>query len=327
MTGNPLRVGVLGAGGMAQEHLAAWRELGADLRMFSPRTGPELAARFEIQAAGSVSELLAGVDVVDICTPTTTHLELGLAAIAARVPIICEKPLARTASDAAMLAGEAEQAGVPLFPAHVVRYFPAYASAHDVVTAGELGAVTGAEFSRVGTFPGSGTWFASSAASGGIIMDLLIHDLDQARWSVGEISSVIAELDPRSVGDQVPEGVSARITLQHDSGAVSVVRGRWGPPGTPFRTTFRLIGESGELDHDSLPGHTGGERSWIPAAAGGISPYLAQLRELSAAVRDGAPARIAAADGVAAVALAEAALTSAELGQPVPVARYLPPAD
>ena len=321
MTGNLFRVGVLGAGGMAQEHLAAWRELGADLRVFSPRTGPELAARFEIQAAGSVSELLAGADVVDICTPTTTHLELGRAAVVAGVPIICEKPLARTASDAAMLAGEAEQAGVPLFPAHVVRYFPAYASAHHAVTAGELGAVTGAEFSRVGTFPGSGTWFASRAASGGVIMDLLIHDLDQARWLVGEISSVAAELDPLPVGDQVPEGVSARITLRHDSGAVSVVRGRWGPPGTPFRTTFRLDGERGELDHDSLPGAADAERGWIPAAQDGFSPYLAQLRELTVAIREGRPARVSAADGVAAVALAEAALTAADVGRPVPIIR------
>lgn len=319
MIGSPFRVGVLGAGGMAREHLVAWRELGADLRVFSPRSGVDLAARFGIAAAGSVSELIDGVDAVDICTPTTTHVELGRAAVAAGVPIICEKPLARTASEAALLAAEAEHAGVPLFPAHVVRYFPAYAQAHAAVAAGELGVVTSAEFSRVGTFPGAGTWFASRAASGGVIMDLLIHDLDQTRWLVGEVAAVSAELDPPPAGDQVPEGVSALITVEHRNGAVSVVRGQWGRPGTPFRTTFRLTGEGGLLAHDSLAAQGDAERAWIPAAQEGFSPYAAQLRELMAAIRSGAPARVGAADGVAAVALAGAALISADTGRPVPL--------
>jgi predicted dehydrogenase len=99
---SPLEVGLVGAGGMAGVHLPAWVELGARVRVFSiDGQAPGLAERYGATAVGSLVELLDGCDVVDVCTPTFTHKEIGLAAIAAGKHVVCEKPLALTGPDAA----------------------------------------------------------------------------------------------------------------------------------------------------------------------------------------------------------------------------------
>ena len=86
-----------------------------------------LAHEFGATAAGSLHDAISGADAVDICTPTDTHHDIALAAVAAGAHVLCEKPLALGAADAEEMADAADAAGVRLYPGHVVRYFPAYA--------------------------------------------------------------------------------------------------------------------------------------------------------------------------------------------------------
>jgi predicted dehydrogenase len=268
-----------------------------------------------------LSELFARVDLVDVCTPTDTHAEIARAAIAAGIPVICEKPLTRDSATARDLVDAAARAGVGLYPAHVVRYVGAYERLREVAYSGELGRPVFARFTRVGQAPTWGGWFADPIRSGGIILDQTIHDIDQALATCGPVASVHARLS--SPPDAAT--ASALLVLTHTNGAISHVVGVWGPPHTPFRTTYRVVGTRATVEHDSddvrhirIRGAQAPEAAQgIPDDAGEPSPFEAELADLLNAALTGAPARVDAEDGVAAVAVAEAAIRSALEGETV----------
>ncbi|MEV5610635.1 Gfo/Idh/MocA family oxidoreductase [Streptomyces sp. NPDC052225] len=325
-----LDVGLIGAGGIARAHLPAWTALGARVTILSTDGRAEqLAAKyaeFGVTAVSSLPDLLDRCTVVDVCTPTFTHRELALDAITAGKHVVCEKPLALTVADAEEMTEAARAAGVLLFPAHVVRYFPAYAALAVSVARGDLGAPAVLRFTRSGCFPVWAPWFADPALSGGILVDQMIHDFDFARLLAGDVVRVHARLrgkqEPGAVAGDVATGTAV---LTHASGAISHVLGVWGLPDLPFRTTFRVAGPGGILEHDSTA-PTGfrvlaqGSRplgEGIPRSPMTESPYLTELRDFAAAVAGGPAPRVSARDGVEAVRIALAAAESARTGDPV----------
>jgi predicted dehydrogenase len=323
-----LDVALIGAGGIARTHLPAWTALGARVRVYAPDDrAPALAREFGATAVGSREEALAGASVVDVCAPTDTHREIVLAAVAAGAHVLCEKPLALRAADAQEMADAAEAAGVRLYPGHVVRFFPAYERLRAVVADGGAGRPAVARFTRTGRYPTWSPWFSDPARSGGVLVDQMIHDYDIARWLFGDVVRVHA-VQRGHLTAPAPEGAVATGTavLTHASGVITQVVGVWAPPATPFRTTFHVAGTGGTVTHDSLaaPGlrvlgtGTGGVADGIPAGDFGESPYTTQIREFAAAftVRGPEP-RVSAADGVAAVRIAEAAAESARTGHAI----------
>lgn len=328
----PLHIGLIGAGGIARAHLPGWLELGARVSVHTVDGSAEkLAAEYagrEVAAVASLDELLADCTAVDICTPTPTHKELALAAVAAGLHVICEKPLALNASDAEEIAAAAEAAGVRLHPAHVVRYFPAYAAMQQAVQAGELGDLAVLRFTRGGARPQWAPWFGDPAKSGGVIMDLMVHDIDIARWIAGDVVRVHAQTRgvEHTTGGTEAEVVSATAVLTHASGVISHINGLWGLPDQQFRTTFRIAGRDGLLRHDStsVPGYritAQGVRAaneGIPSSSMSESPYLTELREFAASWQDGGgEPRVSARDGIEAVRIAEAAVESSRTGRAI----------
>jgi myo-inositol 2-dehydrogenase/D-chiro-inositol 1-dehydrogenase len=284
----------------------------------------ELAAAYRLTAVDTLAELFACSDVIDICTPTRTHRELALAAISAGKDVLCEKPLGRTTDDAKAIAAAARAGGVQVYPAHVVRFFPEYAAMRAAVAAGVIGAPAVLRFSRGGE-GASSDWFFDEAASGGIILDQMIHDLDQARWVAGEVATVFAVQNPPTVGGRVPRNVVAHVTLTHLGGAISHIQGVWGPKGMDFRTSFEVAGGAGVLRYDSAAGGSsvrnlataGAGTSYLPPASAEESPYLSELREFAGAFAGGPSPRVCLDDGIIAVALAQAAQDSIATGDAV----------
>jgi predicted dehydrogenase len=284
-----LRVGVVGAGSMAQAHVPAWQALGAEVSVQSLRPPTAFAERHGVAVEDSLAGLVASSDVLDVCSPTSTHEEVVLTALAGGRDVVCEKPLARTSGAAQSLVDRATDAGRMLFPAHVVRYFPAYRDAEQRVRAGEVGTVRGLHLRRQVASPHEG-WFHDAQASGGVVLDLMVHDLDQALWLLGPVRRVAAErLD--IAGDWV------RARLEHAGGATCTVEARWGPPEVGFATEVTVEGTTGSLHHCATD---------VPAGAD--DPYLLELRDVVDHLVTGAPTRVSAQDGVDAVALAERVL-------------------
>ncbi len=324
---NTLRVGLIGAGGISHVHATGWRDLGAEVTVHSHEGATTLADEYGFQVADDLDALFAVVDVVDIVTPSGSHLALALAAIAAGKHVVCEKPLASTVEQARELARAASAAGVQVYPAHVVRFFPEYAAVKRQVDAGRVGTPAVLRFVRGGEAPRAGSWFFSERDGGGIILDQMIHDLDQALWLAGDVSQVYAVQSPTSVDGVVPGIVTAHVTLTHTSGAISHVQGTWGPRGTTFRTSADIAGTAGTLSIDSgrdtavvvdLPA-AGEADGYLPPPAHAESPYTTQLREYAAAFAGGPEPRVSPADGIRAVALAEAAAASIASGRAVDI--------
>jgi predicted dehydrogenase len=319
-----LRVGMVGAGGIANAHLPAWLHAGADVGVYSLHGAPELVARHGAgHVVGSLDELLVAVDVVDVCTPTYTHPEIVFAAAAAGRHVLCEKPLALDAATAEAMAQACAAAGVQLYPGHVVRYFPEYVALQAAVAGGAIGTPAVMRFDRCGARP-LRAWFADPQLSGGIIMDQMIHDLDFARWLGGEFETVHARLSDSAPGTATGV-VSAHVVARHRGGAISTVTGTWARPGTRFRYGFHAAGTDGMLSHDSAADPSlrtdtgsppnGGERL-LPDVSLVESPFIAEIREFAAAFTGGPAPRVSAADGVAAVRIAAAANASLASGRP-----------
>ncbi len=318
---SPLAVGVVGAGGIAGPHTAAWRALGADITIYSiDGNAPALAERVGGRAVDSLDELIDAGEIIDVCTPTPVHHEIVQAAVTAGRHVVCEKPLARTHEQGAAIVEAAEAAGVQLYPGQVVRFFPEYAAAKAAVDAGRVGTPATLRFSRRGAAPQM-PWFHDVEASGGILVDQMIHDMDFARWIAGDVVRVFARV---TGGEGAP--TTAYAVLTHENGALSHVTGGWSHPNTVFRTTFSVAGSSGLLEYDSLgkapldwdvaeSGSEGG--SLLPAMDFAESPFLTELREFATAFAGGPAPRVSAADGLAALDIGLAALESARTGRAV----------
>jgi predicted dehydrogenase len=326
MTGAPVRIGLIGAGGISHSHLPNLLALGADVSVYSLDGAAELVDRHGGTVVGSLDELLAEVDIVDVVTPTPAHFPLVKRALEAGKDVISEKPLTRTDEQARELEALAARLGRRLYPAHVVRYFPAYVRLQEAVSAGVLGELAVLRFSRSGAFPTRSAWFADREQSGGIIMDQMLHDIDIARWLAGEVTRISA-VSSRA-GDAAHPVESAHVLLTHRSGAISHVAGLWGPAHLAFTTEYSVTGTLGTLEHSSAAerdyradlAEAGGGGGILPDVDPTEDPYFLELREFVAAIRGGVEPRVGVRDGVEAVRLANAALASLESGQPVELA-------
>jgi predicted dehydrogenase len=265
---------------------------------------------------------LAAVDAVDICTPSDTHVELALAAAAAGRPTLCEKPLSLEVDEALGVVTAFEQAGVLLQVAHVVRFFPEYVAAREAVARGEIGDPAVLRLSRLTFAPdrGADSWFADERRSGGLFFDLMIHDLDFARWVAGDVTTVYA----RATGGARSHGIAV---LTHASGAISHVEASWAEPAPVFRTRLEIAGSRGIVSCDSDEAapivarlHRGAEAGTTALADVSLAanPFEAELEHFLDVVAGGEPV-ITARDAVAAVQLAAAARISARDGVPVSV--------
>jgi predicted dehydrogenase len=325
-----MKVGIVGAGSMGMTHAAGWAETPAEIVGFTAATTQEsvaLAARYNANVYPTLAALLADVDVIDICSPTHLHHEMVLKAAELGKHVVCEKPLARTAAQAQEMVNVCEKAGVQLLVAHVVRFFPEYALAHSSVVEGQIGKLAVIRLHRGSYRPKkpAGNWFLDEKKSGGILMDLMIHDYDYARWVAGEVETISA----RRVTEQHPDAPVdyGLVILSHRSGALSHIAGAWAYPPPTFRTALEIAGDRGLIQFDSdgtapiqnliLKSGSDAPDVALPSSPVSESPYTTQIKEFYEALAEGKTPRVSAADGLAAVQIAEAALQSAHTGQQV----------
>lgn len=318
-------VGVVGLGGMGGLHSTKYRQM-PDVELFvydlDPARTEEVALRNQAEGCSSLAEILEKVQVVDVCVPNDLHLEIGLQAISARKHLLMEKPLCRTLQQCRELIDAAASAGVKLMSAQVVRYFADYEAAHKLVKSGNIGTPATARLRRGGKAPqGSKGWFQDPNRSGGVLLDLAIHDFDWLLWTIGPVESVYAKslrLSPEA-GKGEFVGDYALCTLRHQNGCLSHVEATWMDP-SGFRTTVEVCGSEGMFEYDSranaaLRVHSATGSVAEPGLASEDDPYYRELRGFLDAVREDKPVPIDPKEAAQAVAVAEAAIRSAQTGQ------------
>ncbi len=291
-----------------------------------PDRSRAFADRHGAQTAATLDDLFARCSAIDVCLPTDLHHGAALAALQAGKPTLVEKPLCPTLDECRSLMAAARASGALLVPAHVVRWFPEHRAAHDRIEAGAIGRPASVRLRRGGKAPtGTGGWFQDFARSGGVLLDLAVHDFDWLNWTLGRPLTVVS----RSVrqGSQIAGaefvGDYALTTVSYEGGCVAHVESTWLDP-SGFRTTIDAAGSEGLIELDSrdnptLRIHTDGGTRTENTYAPTDDPYYRQLQAFVEAVDSGQPP-VTAEEGAWAVAVSLAALESARNdGAPTPV--------
>lgn len=226
-------IGLIGAGRMGEvfAHHLAYGIPDADFTAVADanhETAKRVAARYGAKSHyDDYAELLSqkDIDAVVIATPTKTHDKVVVDAANAGKHIFSEKPLALTLQGCNAAIAAVKTAGVKLQVGFMRRYDPAYVAAKQKIDAGVIG--TPVMFKSVGRDPKrTNLEFAHRVNSGGLIMDMGIHDFDLARWLIGsEVKRVFSEggcLVFPELKD-VNDIDNAVISLKFENGAVGAV--------------------------------------------------------------------------------------------------------
>jgi UDP-N-acetylglucosamine 3-dehydrogenase len=323
-----MRVGLVGAGFMGGVHLSAYANIPgvevvgvADARLESAVVGAEMAGA---RPYASYDELVAAedVEVVDVCLPTAFHRDLAVEAAGDGKHVILEKPIARTIEDAREILDAFTGEGPRLFVGHVVRFFPEYVAIKEKIEAGDLGTVGVVRTSRRSPFLlGWNDWYADWRVSGGVLLDLVIHDFDFLRWTLGEVERVYAR---GLLGREYNRLDYALVTLRFESGAIAHVEGHWGYPG-PFNYSIEVAGSRALLTADSTEPATlemirePDAPDGVPDLASGTSPYEIELTHFIHCITTGEQSVVEGRDAYEALRISLAATESVLTGRPVTI--------
>lgn len=237
-----MRIGVAGVGRIGTMHAAnlASLEQVDEVVLFDPLPGraPGAAATLGpgVRAVDSLDDLLSSSDGVLLATPTDTHPAMLRQCLLARVPVLCEKPIAADLPTMTALVEEVEASGVEVLVGFQRRFDPAVVELHRRIRSGELGRVYLVRATANDANPPDPGYLPTS---GGIFRDLLIHDLDAVPWLVGEpvvevfaSGSVLVD-EAFAAADDVDNAV---VVLRFAGGAHAVlVGGRHDPLGYDHR--------------------------------------------------------------------------------------------
>ena len=320
-----MRIGIVGTGTMAEVHAAAWRTVGAEIAgctSSNPTQAEAFSQRHKIRSFDDYAKLLDTVDIVDICTPTAAHKPLALAAAEAGKHVICEKPIALTVEDAEAMIKACRD--VRFFVGMVLRFFPQYRSAKQLVAAGRIGKPGVLLLKRVSYAPQKPeAWYFNEALSGGLVVDLMIHDFDYARWLAGDVERVYALKTHADSG--AAQYVQAILRLK--SGAIALIEGGWAYPPGVFRTGLDISGTDGVIEWSSdqasplltffPPKMEETASVGLPTSGLTDDPFAAELRHAYQCIQSGAPFEVTAEDSLQALRISLAVRESLRAGKPI----------
>jgi predicted dehydrogenase len=325
-----IRVGVIGLGGMGLYQARTFDQIAACQLVAGADPSAEMRTRFaqtfpHAQAYVAPEDLLAqaNVDAVVIAVPTGLHQPIASAALAARIPVLLEKPMARTVAQCQRLIDEAEGANTLLMVAHCRRFDPYWMAWGQYVSSGKLGAPV--LWRDIRASVGIGGWYLDEELGGGPLLDGAIHNYDFANLIFGEPESVFAsaiKLDP-----SVSAVDTASTIIRYRTGHQLLISWSWVARGTTLHDVvgpegFIQFGTAGmavpaeELGRYQYCCYTdrAGEQTLIKTPRQ-PDMYTLQAEHFLACVRGEATCQSPGAEAIKAVAVAEAVLKAAREGK------------
>ena len=329
-----LNVGLIGCGRLGRVYARDLSSRIAETRLAaiadSDASVAERAARdFSTRPVGTAADLLddPSIDAVVIVSPTHTHKDLVIAAAAAGKPAFCEKPLALTLEGCREMRDAVGRSGSFFQMGFMRRFDPGYVAAKRQLDEGRIGRAVVFKSTSRDPYPPS-LEYANPASSGGMLVDMGIHDFDLARWFMGEVASVsaiggvLAYPDLASVGD-IDNAIATLTFADGRLGVIDLTRNGiygydistelLGTEGTLrigyLRETPVLTMTKNRVAHDTVPYFM--ERF--------DRAYTAQLQNFASNVLHGKEPPVTIRDGVEALRIALAATEAQQTGRRVTV--------
>ncbi len=341
------RIAVLGAGLIGRTHIAVLRQAHPEFALAAV-ADPSPSAKAEAAALGyacyaTLSELLdkAKPDGVILAVPNQLHVSAGLLCVARGLPILIEKPVADSVSEALRLVEAAETAGVATLTGHHRRHNPIMQRAADIVREGGVGRVVAATARYLSHKPKGyhdAAW--RREPGGGPVLINAIHDIDCLRMLVGDIVRVQAASSNAVRGFAVEDTAAAVLTFANGALGTLICSDTastpwswdWGArenPSFPYddQSCFDIAGTLGALSVPTLEHrwHDTGRESWhtpltmrrhhVPLT----DVYTNQMLNFARVIRGIEKPVITGRDGTRTLATTLAISESARTGQPVDV--------
>jgi inositol 2-dehydrogenase len=327
-------IGVVGVGRIGRMHasLLAHQVPGASVAMVHDAhegVARDVADELGVTAVADVGELLAAddVDAVAICSSTETHADLIVGAARAGKAIFCEKPLSLALEDAQIMKDAVAKSGVFFQLGFMRRFDAGYAAAKKKIEAGAIGKPcvfksTSKDKERPSVD------YLRPENSGGLFIDMGIHDFDLARWFMGDVASVystggvLAYPEMNGIGDwdnaitnlRFKNGCIGVVSLSRNGvygyGIYTEIVGTEGTLQIGYdRETPVLVMKKDSIAHDTVPGFY--ERF--------ENAYIVQLQNFVENLRANRAPPITVDDGIAAQKIALAATKSCQENRVVEV--------
>jgi myo-inositol 2-dehydrogenase/D-chiro-inositol 1-dehydrogenase len=324
-----LKVGLLGAGRIAGVHATAissnpGSELAA-VSDFFPENAEKLAAEYG-STARTTEEIIAddSIDAVLIATSTDTHSDLIEAATAAGKAVLCEKPVDLSLERARACREAAGETGKPVMIGFNRRFDPNFSALKTSLDAGEIGKP---ELLAITSFDPAPPPVGYIKVSGGLFRDMMIHDFDMANFIMDEAPVTITATGSSIVDPEIGAAGdvdTAVVTMTYADGRIAVIKNsRRAVYGYDQRV--ELLGSEGLLQAQNML-----ENTVVKSTTAGVSSakptyfflerYMPSYAAEWAGFVDGLNSGslpVTLDDGIAALAMAEAATQSAKSGQPV----------
>jgi predicted dehydrogenase len=325
-----IRVGMVGAGWIAQEHRRVLDSLAeADLVAVCDvdrERAEALAGGTGARAYGDWRDLLYHEDLgaLIICVPPTAHREPAVAALDRRLPLYLEKPIARTPDDAAEIVAAAGRSGTVCAVGYQWHALDLLEDLPGLLAGQQIGLLVGTSIGPTQSRP----WFVDMRAGGGNLLERGSHHLDLARTVAGEVASVQAAAGrvrlARGAEDAGDMDDALTMMLELASGALATVVVAWTRPGQPGSYGLDIIASDATLrlalDPDfTLTGVSAGQPVDRRAAS---QPLERSMSRFLRAVGEHDPAAVVCTppDAAATLAVAIAAERALETSRAVPVA-------
>ena len=205
-----------------------------------------------VKIYGNLEQMLRReqLDAVSITVPTHLHAASTIVALDAGLHVLCEKPIALNLADGKQMIEAAERHGKVLQIGHCVRFWPEYAKAKEIVDSCRYGRVIAAAFYRLSATAArkSHSWFVNEELSGGMPLDLHIHDTDFIQFLFGMPSAVCSSGVTGAEGG----GLAHMVTRYgYDDDKLVVAEGGWAMmPSYGFDMRFHLVLERATVAFD-----------------------------------------------------------------------------
>jgi len=306
-----LRVAIIGTGFWGRNQARVFSQL-PQVKLTcvcdaNPTAANAIGSQFNVDYTTDLDNLLSrkDIDAVTICTPTVTHRDIATRALEAGKHVLVEKPMTNTVAEGNELLSLAKKKGLRIMPGHIERFNPAVTYLKSLVDERALGNIMLLLARRVGRWP-------ERIGDVGVVRDTAIHDIDLARYIFAdEVSAVYAQIGSlrHSKEDY------AEIMLQFSKGGTAFIDANW---LTPRKTRTMVVTGSdatAELDYITQQVSIESSERTVTPNLDRKEPLTIELTHFAESILNERPFSVNGIDGLRAVEICEAVLTSGTAGK------------